>query len=234
MRGSRSLANTCGFLSPSRIAPTMAWPVIPLMSLMTLASCRFICVSAFCMCWTQRDASPMCGCRCRQNVRIIRISSARPERVLQQPIDLQLQQPSAFLDVALAARHVLGIPRVHQEHPYAALLQNVVQRDPIHPRRLHGDGLNATALQPVRQGYQIPGKATEATYRLRVQARRYGHPGCASTCGSIWTSLPLPCYSPGLVNLRDSARLRMVESLSNGVELPFVQRQPAAKQVIAW
>jgi hypothetical protein len=26
----------------------------------------------------------------------------------------------------------------------------------------------------------------------------------------------------------------MVESLSNGVELPFVQRQPAAKQVIAW
>src|ERR1035441_2131202 len=58
--------------------------------------------------------------------------------------------------------------------------------------------------------------------------------GCASTCGSIWTSLPLPCYSPGLVNLRGSARLRMVESLSNGVELPFVQPQPAPKQVIAW
>src|ERR1017187_9388014 len=58
--------------------------------------------------------------------------------------------------------------------------------------------------------------------------------GCASTCGSIWTSLPLPCYSPGLVNLRGSARLRMVESLSNGVELLFVQPQPAAKQVIAW
>src|SRR4029450_3203562 len=53
----------------------IACPVNPLTSLMTLASCTFIVVSAFCMCWISRPASCTCRLRSRHIVRIIRISS---------------------------------------------------------------------------------------------------------------------------------------------------------------
>src|SRR5215469_15625866 len=48
----RSLANSAASRCPARMASTMASPVVPVMSLMTWWICRFICVSALCMCCT--------------------------------------------------------------------------------------------------------------------------------------------------------------------------------------
>jgi hypothetical protein len=46
-------------------------------------------------------------------------------------------EPLAFLHVGLPPRHVFGVLRVDQHHLDAMLFENVVQRDPIHARRLH-------------------------------------------------------------------------------------------------
>ena len=54
----------------------MACPLLPLMSLSTLASCTFICVSAFCICCTAREASSTCRPRNRHIARTPCMSSA--------------------------------------------------------------------------------------------------------------------------------------------------------------
>src|SRR5437899_9741026 len=52
----------------------MACPVTPLTSLNTLPNWIFICVSAFCIRWMCETAARMRSLRCRQYVRIVRIS----------------------------------------------------------------------------------------------------------------------------------------------------------------
>jgi len=73
-RGSRNAASLCGSRSPARMALRMACPVTPLTSLNTLANWIFICVSAFCIRWMCETAARMRSLRCRQYVRIVRIS----------------------------------------------------------------------------------------------------------------------------------------------------------------
>jgi hypothetical protein len=50
-------------------------PVTPLISLITLANCTFMVVSAFCICCTVRPTSSTSRFRCRHSVRNSRISS---------------------------------------------------------------------------------------------------------------------------------------------------------------
>src|SRR5215471_6848066 len=50
-RTSRKAARACGSRSPARMALTMACPVTPLKSLITLAKRRFIGVSTLCIRW---------------------------------------------------------------------------------------------------------------------------------------------------------------------------------------
>jgi hypothetical protein len=64
---------------------------------------------------------------------------------------------------------------IHQEHFHPVLFQNVVERNPVHPGRLHGDRIHSAALEPFRQPPQILGKAAELTHRLRIPARRDRH-----------------------------------------------------------
>ena len=53
----------------------MASPEVPLRSLIALANCTFMVVSAFCVCSIARPASCTCRCRSRHRVRTARICS---------------------------------------------------------------------------------------------------------------------------------------------------------------
>src|ERR1700733_14108579 len=68
------------------------------------------------------------------------------EGVAQKPVGVQLQQPLAFLHITLASGQVLGVPRIDQIDLEATLFQNLVERNPIDPRRLHGHGLDSTTF----------------------------------------------------------------------------------------
>src|SRR5215216_6375160 len=86
---------------------------------------------------------------------------------------MQLQQPLTLLHIALAPGQVLGMSRVYQIYREATFFQNLVQRNPIHTRRLHRYGLDSACLQPVRQTVQVRGEAFEPAYRLWVSVRTH-------------------------------------------------------------
>src|ERR1700724_4384397 len=46
---------------------------------------------------------------------------------------MKLAQPRGIADIGLAPGHVLGVPRVDQNDLKSALLQDLVDRDPIDP-----------------------------------------------------------------------------------------------------
>jgi hypothetical protein len=53
------------------------------------------------------------------------------ERVPEQAVGVELQQPLALLDVALAPGEILGVPRVHQIDLEATCVEDLVQRNPV-------------------------------------------------------------------------------------------------------
>src|SRR5262249_45040901 len=55
------------------------------------------------------------------------------------------------------------------------LFQDVEDRDPIHPRRLHRHRADPTSLQPLRKHLQLGRGATKTPYRLAVPGRRYSY-----------------------------------------------------------
>src|SRR5215469_6106531 len=62
-----------------------------------------------------------------------------------------------------------------QIHFETSFFENVVNRDPIHPSRLQGDGPNLALLQPIGHCLQLGCGATEATYCLAVPCRWHRH-----------------------------------------------------------
>ena len=69
----------------------------------------------------------------------------------QQAVLVQLLEPLRIIDIGLAPRNVPGVPRIDEQHLEPALFQNLVDRNPVDPRRLHGDGADADGLEPIRQ-----------------------------------------------------------------------------------
>jgi hypothetical protein len=96
------------------------------------------------------------------------------ERVIQQPVGVQLQQPLTLLHVALTSRQVLRVSRIDQIHFKATVFQNLVEGNPIHPSRLQGDRLYSTALQPFRQTVQVCGKTLKPAYRFWISVWPHG------------------------------------------------------------
>ena len=80
----------------------------------------------------------------------------------------QLLQPLAVEHVRFAPRDVLHMPSIHQIHREPTRLQQLEQRDPVHPRRLHRYGVHFTGRQPLGQAVQVFGKAGILPYRLLV------------------------------------------------------------------
>jgi hypothetical protein len=68
------------------------------------------------------------------------------ERVIQQPVGVQLQQPLTLLHVALAPWKILGVPCIDEVDLKAMFFQNFVERNPIDSGRPHGHRLYSTSF----------------------------------------------------------------------------------------
>ena len=55
----------------------------------------------------------------------------RPERSAQQTYRMQILQPLAIDDIALAPGYMLDMLRIHQAHLKASLFQDLKQRHPV-------------------------------------------------------------------------------------------------------
>ena len=114
----------------------------------------------------------------------------RAEGGLEQADAVQVLQPLAVLHVGLAGGHVLDVAGVGQDHLEPPRLQNLEERNPVHPGGFHGHGPDAAGHQPVGQQVQGGGVGGEAAHRLRVALGRHRHEvdgGAQVDTGSIGT-----------------------------------------------
>ncbi len=88
----------------------------------------------------------------------------------------QLLQPLAILYVALTARNVLHLTRVHQPNLQATLFEYLIHRDPIDASGLEGHRVDTTGEQPVGHGVQVVGHRTELAYRVFRRIPWHRHP----------------------------------------------------------
>jgi hypothetical protein len=86
----------------------------------------------------------------------------RTEGALQQPDRVKVLQPRRMAHVALSAGHVFVVAGVNQIDLDAALLQHLIQGDPVNPGGFHGHGSDATFPQPIGDAAQFPGKGAES------------------------------------------------------------------------
>lgn len=87
---------------------------------------------------------------------------ARPD----QAMGLQVAQPVAVADVALAPRHILHVRRIRQHQLSLAVVQHVPDRLPVNPGRLHHHVIDAVAIQPIRQRQQLTRRRLEGLHFL--------------------------------------------------------------------
>jgi hypothetical protein len=65
---------------------------------------------------------------------------------------MQVLEPLTIGYVCLPARNVLYVLCVDQIDLESARFQDLINRNPLHARRLHRDRMNPALLQPVGQG----------------------------------------------------------------------------------
>jgi hypothetical protein len=182
---------------------------------MTLASWRFICVSACCMRWMHVLK--------RAHV----IAALAPvgagdaddgggmERVAEQAVGVQLQQPLTLLHVALPPREILRVARVDQEHLEAAGVEDLVQRHPVDAGGLHRDRGDATPLEPLGQSLEVRGETVKPAHRLGIPIRPDRDVVRA-----------VPHVNPGGVGM-DHREPRVLGSETSGQRFPLRAVQPA-------
>ena len=83
---------------------------------------------------------------------------------------MQALQPRGIADIRLAARDVLGVTGVDDHHLEAALIEDLVERDPVDAGRLHRHRLDPALLEPVGQAMQVGGEGPEGPHRLGIAA----------------------------------------------------------------
>ena len=106
----------------------------------------------------------------------------------QQPDRVQLAEPLAVLDVALAAGDVLDVAGIDQEDFEAAGFEDVVDRDPVDAGGFHGDAGDATRDEPVGEAFEVRGEGPEGLNGRRVPIGRDRHivlAGAAVDAGDI-------------------------------------------------
>jgi hypothetical protein len=102
---------------------------------------------------------------------------------------MQLAQPPGITDIGLAARHVLGVARIHKNNLQPVLLKDLKGRDPIDTGRFHRDRRDATGFEPLRQIVQIMGEGPEGAYRRVGAVRIYRchvHRRSNVDCSGAW------------------------------------------------
>ena len=110
------------------------------------------------------------------------------EAPAQQADTVQLPQPLAILNVALAPRHVFDVAGVDEQDLEAAGFEDVVDRDPVDPGRFHGDARHATGEEPIGEAFEVGGKGPEGLDGGGIPIRRDGHvvlSGAAVEAGDI-------------------------------------------------
>ena len=81
---------------------------------------------------------------------------------------VQLLTPLRIIDVGLASRNVPGVPRIDAQHLEPAVFENLVDRNSVDPRRLHGDGANPNELEPICPRVQVRGETLKCADRLGI------------------------------------------------------------------
>ena len=71
--------------------------------------------------------------------------------------------------------------RVDQQHLEAARLEDLKERDPIDAGGFHGDGGDATGVEPVAQHKEILGEGGKGAHRTGIGVRWNGHVNLAGT-----------------------------------------------------
>ena len=75
----------------------------------------------------------------------------RAETATEQPVGMQLAQPSRIAHIGFAARHVLGVAGIHEDDLEAMRFQDLEGWDPVNARRFHGHAGDAAGLEPVSE-----------------------------------------------------------------------------------
>ena len=104
-----------------------------------------------------------------------------PDAPTQQPKGVQLLEPLAVEDVGLAARDAFDGSGVHQQDLESVCFQNLVERDPVDPGRLHRDRLDAAGLEPRGQRFEIVGEAAELSHCRLGPTGGHRHPVARAT-----------------------------------------------------
>jgi len=82
---------------------------------------------------------------------------------------MQRLKPLAIQHIGLVAgRETAGNVATDEATVDAPLLQHLEEGDPIDPRGLHGDGLDAVFDQPIGQSVQVGGVGAKGAHDLRV------------------------------------------------------------------
>jgi hypothetical protein len=105
--------------------------------------------------------------------------------IIQQTKGMQLQQPLTLLHIALAPRHVLGVPGIHQIHFQTMLFKNLQHGHPIYASRWQGHAAHALLNQPLPHPTQICCKTYETPHRLGIAVGL-----TATQCSLPPTSIP--------------------------------------------
>ena len=69
----------------------------------------------------------------------------------------------------------MHVTSIDQHHFEAALLEDLVEGNPVDPGRFHRHGLHPALRQPLCQALQIGGEGAELAYRLGVAFGRNRH-----------------------------------------------------------
>ena len=96
------------------------------------------------------------------------------EAPAQQPEDVQVPEPFAVGHIALPAREILNMARIDEDHLEAARVEDLEDRNPIHPGGFHRHVGDAAGGQPVGQPLEVAGEGREGLDRRGVAIRRDG------------------------------------------------------------
>ena len=99
--------------------------------------------------------------------------SVRSKCRAQQPYRMEKLYPLAFVPVRAPPQHVFHVTGIHQTWLDPVLFQHIVDRNPVHPRALHGDRRDATTHQPPGHRLQVFGERRTHPHRVLVPIRRY-------------------------------------------------------------
>ena len=87
---------------------------------------------------------------------------------------MQILQSLAIGYIGLASRNIFYVVGVDQEDLESPRLQDLKQRNPVHPRRFHRYRLHVARLQPVRRRVQVFREGRKTPHRLRMSSGIFG------------------------------------------------------------